>query len=470
VKNELTISKLMMMEMPGYREQYRRIYTGSGDHVGIHQFAETINTLDDVEVTGAIAAQHVHKVLRFADQPEPSAPIPFGWDAPRYSFLLVVETKTPMGSKEITHLAGYTDRVAPIGELEFHINSTATWREMPNRDGSGYTLMSQDHLHMDPNGQALSGGNYSELMRPKDIFSRLSLGDGLAMEEVIDLRTRVSAYATRSDRYNVVPSAWLSKLVEAYLSALQDELAANESTGLWHVCQVHAEETPIRYNPVLSALAQLAAKQNGTFTFDDLKLLDSEVAEKTTVANQGSDDANAKLIYSNNYEDWDVAVGEGEVSHATIAYAAGMALPPVMNEAGLSSAHFVVLYSPDSPASVEVRIITVSPIFATSDLKAAIDLFVYEFETLVLPQLAPRDYEGIETLFLEIDADLYGTTAVRVALDKPENTKTFLLPSFADSLLSPLLTIEACNTTKDFMDLTILARELEAGLSRLTVK
>lgn len=477
MKTEFTITKLVLMEMPGFRDQFRHVLEGAQESmIDLRDFVKHINELGENEVTAEMVAPHAHKVLRYNALPESSLAIPFGWDDPRYSFLLEVETKTPLGSKQLVRLAGYTDRVAPIEELDFFINSTTVWHEtvvtMPN-DGHriARTLISQDHLHNDLQGQAvLVTEGYSEIMRPVDVFKRLGTSEivDMAGEQLLDLRTILSTATMRSDRNNVVPATWLSKLIEAHLSALEDENDSELKQEVWGVAEAHAMETPIHQNPVLRRLADLQDKPiSNKFVFKDLEAMDREVDEKTMIVSVGETHSNLNLIYSPNYEDW-----ETEQPEAVVAYAIAMAVPVLLNSNYMTGAHFRMLYSPNDPQAGEASMLDVSPAFADTNMEGGIDQFLTDFEVLVLPHALPVSdaVTSAKKVFLEVDADLYGSTVITVAFDDQEHTKRFVAPTFADALFSPIISREAGKTAIGFADLTLLAKDLEPLLERLEVK
>lgn len=475
MKTEFKITKLMLMEMPGYRDQYRHVLEGTQESLNdVRFFANYVNGLGEAAATPEVVAADVHKLLRFNSLPEASHAIPFGWDDPRYSFLLEIETTSPTGMKELIRVAGYTDRIAPVEELDFFINSTTTWHKhlmVITADGphEGYSLSAQDHLHADLQAQVLSHTEgYSELMRPADVFARLQTIQVVDSEhnDVVDLRSRLSSATVRTDRDNVVPAIWLSKLVEAHLSALTDEVDVDQKQVVWDLARAHATEGGTNQSTVLRRLADLRDKATSNqFSFKDLEAMDREVSEKTLVMSVSENHTTLSVIHG-EHEDWSV-----EQPEAIVAYAIAMAAPVLLNENFLSGALFRVEYAPANPAALQTSMLTVSPAFVDLDVSEGISQFLDSFEQLVLQQVLPgSDPTTPETVYLEVDTDLYGSTVVVVAFDTPENAKRFVIPTFADSLLSPIVSMEDAKTSAAFADLTLLANALEPMLDRLEAK
>jgi hypothetical protein len=457
MKHAIHIRKILLAEMPGFRPQFRRPFDVVGrpeDNEALINEVLKVEDLVDVDrVTPSKIAPHISSFLRYSGEAQPAFPPPLGWNTPRYSFAIEVEVKpVAFSGKQILTVYGYTDTVAEVldgkisdaqlNALTFHINSIVTARSHPGAPESHvapYTQMvANHHYYSDANFAGnFNSANVVESLRPCDILARLSaleVAPEMVGGALVDMRTIVGSTPRASDRMNVNPAHLLAKILDGYVTALEGARANTHQSDLLEEARSRIQESPAGMNPFLRELVgDRAAGATREFKMEDLLRIDASVGERMTIVT-GSN-ADKDLVHSSRYSDWDE-----ESLEALIAYAVAIQVPAAMGQTGLTKLVFSLEMSGTSgnwrESGLSFSVVDLAGLLPAHDSRAK-EEFVLEMLAANIPQ-----WSGNYTipLYMNVEASLNGLTIVDISMT-PDfgKKKRFVMPSFMDGLVSPVL-------------------------------
>jgi hypothetical protein len=484
--NPIKIVKLFLTEMPGMHAQFRRPFDivarvdevpelvtalsrDSGDPLSMHR------------VTPEAVAPYVGAFLRHSSHAMPANEPPNGWVTPRFSFLLIVEAaENQFGIKRRMMISGYTSYLGisttsgtldPL--MEFHINSMMELRSWSLAQPDDvptihHDIASSDHLFSDTewNGLYAAIATSYETLRPVDLLTAMEpraakMGESLSTDEVIDMRSVLAATPRISDRLNVDPAFLVARVGDAFAQALAERGLGCES--VYEAAVGFADEIPAGQNFFLDRL--LGRRERGAtriFTMTDLVRIDPAIDSKTVVV-MGNRPAVELLAAQQHY-------GFDEESlESRTAYAVAMSVPAIMSKLGIAHLNFSSISrapatTPGEPA-FGFSLTNLQPV--NEDWNVAInvlqDMFVSEYAGVLAPQLTAN---STIPLYLEVSADLFGLTVVDVAHRVDGQKKRFIMPTFADALVSPVF----AKRHSTHSERALVAQELRELLNAVEVK
>jgi hypothetical protein len=455
MKHAMYIRQLTLIEMPGLRPQFRRPFDIVGRPEELSEVLDAIlkdpDDVNEERVSAQRLSPHVNRFLRYSGHAQPAFAPPLGWDTPRYAFQLEVEVKQiAYSGKQTLIVLGFTDDTAGVADgpiadsildhVQFHINSVITSRtRYQNTEmggGAFHQMVANQHLYSDPDSTGFNKIEWLETLRPCDIFSRLAMEAdmvGIDMATVIDTRTVVTHMPRTSDRLNVNPAYLLERVLGGYLTTKDSTPSGLRPNWLFEDARSHVEESPAGMNPLLRELVgEREVGPSKTFKMSDLLRLDASVKDRS-------------VIVVGNARDNDLVVGgqyaslDEESLEAYIGYALAVNVPAFLAKAGIARAAFS-LRSPGTSGNpretgLEFEMMDMGG-FGAEHSSGSKEEFFLDLLSVILPQVTAN---FTIPLFLEMEANLNGLSTIDVRLKLDGEKKHFVVPTFMDGLISPVL-------------------------------
>jgi hypothetical protein len=221
--------------------------------------------------------------------------------------------------------------------------------------------------------------------------------------------------------------------LNGYLNAKANTYSDIDQQGLVEEARGYVEESPAGLNPLLRELVgEREMGPSKSFKMSDLQRLDVTVKDRTivVVGNQPAKD----LIDGGFYTSMDE---ESLESH--IAYSLGVTVPALLGKVGITHAKFTLAcYASNGnqmESGLQFNMIDLTGVGSIHDVRAKEEFFL-DLLSVVIPQIT-----GNYTIpvFLEVDSNLNGLTLITVRMKLDGSKKQFVVPSFMDTLISPVL-------------------------------
>ncbi len=493
---EAKILSLLIFETGTYEQQWRRTYTTQVDHTVVNQFREQLEGqthYSAAQMTG-IAQSFIKPTT--AVQGAINIAGPGSWNERRCRFMMVVEYDAGLHVKMQEILTGYTTHVGAIRgahainaqadttyltmdhDLQFFVNSTIKVRRITERGPMGVTeslaIASNTHVLAD---NSVNGGMYNpvheERMRPTDLFAAMSRSHlheaqshnpGLG-STIYDTRTAQSKMAALSLRANVIPSNYVARVLDNYKNAavVTNDPTQGNGNDFYGNARAYSNDGLVTQDAVLKMVGDIRQEPAGnTFRFSDLLRMDPTIERRVMGRVSGATQRIQGLHETGATTKWD-----GQDSHTLSASIISQCVPGIMADLGLSrlvfKTHNQFIISGNysrfdqsthlgAPGNLPEFVEQFACGFADQNLAPAMAAFERRFWFEVMKDLS---MDNQIPFALEVNADLAGETIINISLDN-NPMEQFATPSFADALLTPLVTNNQQHVqkvAKDFNDL-----------------
>jgi hypothetical protein len=478
INPEAHIVSLVLYEMGTYQQQWRRpFHTQSINGDLINQFQEQVGGSYNYKAAafGGIA----QSFLKPAADTEAPVNIVGGWQQRHYRFIMTVEYNAAVGTRMQEILTGYcenamgaqgangistADQMGNINVdpyLHFIVNSTIQVRRqtMFGPSGRQETLAVADNSHLLVDNQF--GDMYSspatERMRPQDIFATMTTGplrraaatDQFGnRERVWDQRTAVNNRPVKSRRSNVIPANYVGRIIDNYNNAVinNQEVTAG-GQDLYQAARHFSQDGLVNRDEVLRMLSEIRGEPIGnTFQYKDLERLDPTIRGRVLGRVTGQTTRQMMAHEAGQTHEWG---GSDGITLASVIIS--QCVPGIMADLALTRAHFKThnlfaasgQYSQfnaqthlSNPDNLPEFVWLYNRGFGNQDLSESLRIFELRFWHEVMKDLS---YSNQIPFSLEVNADLAGETVLTISLDgKPQ--RQYVTPSFADAMLTPLVT------------------------------
>jgi hypothetical protein len=444
----IRLMSAVFLEVPGEPNQQRPQFATavSPETVGAVQQvlreATVYNRISDYRIKPAAFAKVDSTILTYAaDMAEPRE-IPGGWENRRVTFILKVSSMTAIGAEVESIVGGYTDGVPKKdGDkldwdgVTFYVNSInshrKTWMQTSLGKSALLEVVSSQQVLLEPVWNGLGDPKHEYRTRPSDLFAtatRLNLAETLN-SELTDVRTLNTASAAMTDRTDVIPAVYLSRVFAAYTQAQDVTMFGMQDGDLLHNARAAVMDSLPRQNPFLAAMSDAKGFATyGVFDMKELKIAFPSINEDAMYYVLGTSAVKEdtkrsclpppKLSYAN--------VAMQTIGHATNA---------LMGTMGLSSICFHATNRTENAKPVIAIIDAKSSLAEGVDLTLVLDTFKLRFEQEVLNQVT---YNNLMDFTLEVTGELYGITQVDWN-GNSEGWHRITIASYADALLSPMV-------------------------------
>lgn len=442
---QMGVRQLQLIETGSYQPMFYRPYTLNTDGGVLNSLTERINQ-NPATVGGCLLAGVASQAL--LPSPDAHAPIlmPNGWQERRIRFMLVVDFETTTGLKGTYWIQGYTayHGVSQQGHMDPTMMLIANSFTYTNLQSMMTPLgMQQNEIIMDsaqiltaPSGDIYAQNNNIYSMRPEDIFGGMQVAAAMQASPDVrmkDTRSIINYRPYLSARKHNIPTDYLGNIFNNYFTGKQFIGFGAGDTDIVSQAFNGSRDKSINENLFFQYLAQnKMGGQVNQFTIKDLERLDPGIGSKTVFIRLSQImQMNSALPTpsTDNASTW-----TGQDLTTQMATMLAESVPSIMLQSLLSVVSFRAtncdLGGQNNIVFTSVRSIS------KVDAKTLTNLFQQKFEKHIVPDLTMN---GMMPYMLEMNCDVSGDTWITLQIaDYP--SVTFTVPSFCDSLFSPVVT------------------------------
>lgn len=467
----LQVVSFIIQETGSYNDQFLRPYETD---ISAATMSRIVNLASEAASTGRkILPTSLNQVNDGASlvtpstRPEAKIEVPNGWSTRRFRFLLVVDATKHVGGTTRYYYTGYSEhndcsingQIDP--RMQFYINSAIRTRiteAVTPMQGiiRQQTFTSGRHVIANNNWSGALANNQQYMMRPVDIYTNMELNDlrQQSYDVVNDTRIMSQREAAVSEFYDALPHEYTSKILNTYITAAAaaptygafntagDMSFANAAVGL---SMPFASEDPLM--PAIAAVRDFGLNTNW-FTIGELNRIDPNADNVTKFFPLEAKD------YSLIHTAGQTASWHGEDGVTLAAIKIGQAIPALLSTCMLQSVNFSSTNSTITTAPETT--ISFADGFTKDNIPARCNAFITRFETEVLPTIT---YNNQLPYYLEVRANLLNETWIRISINGCP-MYDYALPTFCDSLYTPVITSSFDRTQQVASDFSALLSEV----------
>jgi hypothetical protein len=393
--------------------------------------------------------------------PEKQIIIPEGWNTRRFQFMLEIEYNYATGGKITEVIMGYTSHrgISLQGtkdpNMEFFVNSVMQTRETVQRTPMGgnevyRSVIDTSHVLADNNWSGLYSPAKDVRMRPEDVYATMSRGHLPDLGSTVDMRTALTGVAVKSRRSNGLASSYMAGILENLYNAQKTDQGGEGYQEMFGRARGYAAEPSAVKDPFLNAVTQFSSRPIGnSFTLRELNQIDPGCEQRIETILLGPVDL-AKEIPAHLTSQWE------EIGiHSQLASMLGNSVPALMLDNGITRMHLQA--SNQSSGQFDRRLVPQCNVFdidsfGSGDHSIIGNEFIRRFNHEVAADLSN---DGNSEYMVEMEIDLLGETRIKISIDG-QNADLYLMPSFADGLMVPVLTQNAQHSMKVANDFNML--------------
>jgi len=451
-RQNIQVQDFIVRESGRHRDQFRRPFeTITNDAGAINDVRDRVE--NSITITPSTLSGVASTILAPSSLVEGEVDIANGWGEERNTFMLVVNVRGGLAGNCQEIIQGYTDfkgavrshsgRGAVIApETIFYINSIIQVKNIDCPTPMGIRTSTQvvdnSHLLCDNHFTSIFDQRHLDRMRPEDVFPLMhqsrffNTTDGDV--DLTDTTSLATGVAVKSNRFNGESSNFLSKLLSSYKIANIDTGWTAEHDEVCENARSYAADMVATSDPFLAAIANLRGTvANNNFQIRDLVDLDPRALDHTDLATPGSLHDNSTYFHSQSGEgaSWN---GRNDVHIAATMLA--QAIPAAMSKYG-----FMILDMQATNRNFErEHIATLSNYegLVRDAQNQLLTMLLTSIEREILPDISRNnafDYK------IFVHCDLLGDSLILISLNGDIEYE-FSVPSFADSLLVPIVTAD----------------------------
>lgn len=458
IKN-MKIKKLIIQETGTYNQQWKRPFNSGLDGQTFNTIMENVQSARAIKPTAltGVANQFIHPTA----QPESHIVIPNGWNERRLRYFLEIQTESQIGAIQTEYVVGYTDHNGlSLGQhldpqMRFFINAVNTTRSMVQNTPLGSQTIQNviDSSHILANEHYAGILNPSQVfrLRPEDVFVQM---DSMEIQQetsgdFTDTRLTIGREPIKSKRSNAIAPVFVSSILDSYLQTQRAEHNGGSRTELIESAR-HAIKSPsIATDPFMSFIRSRSDQSGNSFTYQDLLALDPNV-QAVTVLLPMTPTIRSTLHEAGTTADW--AASNGETLFATCV---SQSVPGYMLDHCINKLHFQAT-NRSIGSQIQVQIVDVKSFMQGVDITPQVQAMIFKLETELLRDLS---YNNQMDFMLDMRCDLLGETWINVSINGGA-LYTYVSPSFADALMSPV-------TTSNQQNLIAIANDFDTLLDQI---
>lgn len=440
----IRITRLLITESGTYNNQFRRPYETQLDANVFSTIRDKISSSNNI--TPVMLGDLAQRFVVPSAGPELDSnghskiiTIAGGWGEQRLRFQMEVVTTFAAGGEIREIVQGFTDYVGlSMGNhldpaMVFHINSVVKTRNVVEHTPLGRRsyqgVIDSSHILVDNNYSGMFQSNIDERMRPEDVFSAMTRAVYSSEGTFVDARTANTSNPVLSQRKNGIPSNYVASILSSYQNAAISPSQDNVSeASLLGIARDFSSNQTIVNDAFIKAISQLqGVPATSHFTMRDLMNLDPNVVSMTSVVKAGP------LQVSGMHNAGSTATWDGSDIVTQTASILSNSVSALLMELGLTGIHF---RSTNRNLTMQAETVIGDYLsFSNQDMSRNIQTFVNRFHHEVLNGITWNNQIGYE---LEMRVDLLGDTWISLRFGD-ETQMDFVQPSFADSLIVPVL-------------------------------
>lgn len=466
--NRVSIISLNMMETGTYNPLFSRSYTVNSN---VSVVSDAIGNISDrisnsaLNVTPELITGLSTNLLVQDPNATQMLSIPNGWDTKRFRFNMRVKVDLTSGLTEMYDIQGFTEELAVSHaqsldpNMKFFINSIARVSEY--QDQFGQTALSCFGTSQVINGAIASTPNSTGVftMRPKDVLGEMQwqyLSQD-AGQKYIDGRANITGRSTGSSRNNCIAANYLSDTIGNWINtAKENEIADDNAIVTGTLNKLH--ENFFEENKFIRELVNVQGPgSSGFFTLNTLNKLDVTFDQQSALLTNRLNVmmtggmTNHDLITIGSGSQWN-----GRDIEAVWASTIVQSVPAIMTKHFVGKLAFTATNKTINGTTVVTIVKMLSPNaanmnqFTSSQISKAIEVLLFKDIT----------QDNLIKFNISAEFDIYGDTRVDVGVEN-RPVQTFFMPTFADSISTPVITNNKGN-------LTNMASSLEGVVRTIT--
>jgi len=449
----VSIRRLLLIDTGTYNKQYRRSYNTVYDRNTLDQITERMQGHNRFtpEQVGGLASQF----LSPSATTEREVQIENDWDQARCRFVMEVEYRYHGGTIIREFITGGTSHVGVVtsmgtsakhgsldNNMRFKINNIVRVRESILRTPTGNqmrrSISEASHLISNNNWNGVFDTPQHETrLRPADAFAIMSRSHLELGGDVFDTRSTSHRTPVKSSRTNGNPAAYLTKMLTGYNHAVVSNANNHaDSATILAAARSMVEETSVNDDKFLTAMRAVTgnAMVTDTFTWAELSRFQPGVDNVTEVR-----------LLSNNARAQTHRAGQtkalGGSDHIDVAQAIiAQSVPAVMLNYGVT----VMSFHATNGVMGAQHTVAISDLGSLSndDMSPYGDVIKNELIMYVLQDISFNNELSYD---IHVFADVFGTTKIQIRIDNDYGE--YVIPSFVDSLMSPVVTADQTRST-----------------------
>ena len=486
----LNITRMIVGETGTYNDVYHRPFQTSLGDEEFYQLRERTHGFKNIESdTLALCAG---TFLNPSAQPGAQINIDHGWGEGRLRFMMSIQYEGRLSNTEQI-VTGYTDRadLSYSGEIspdtQFFVNNVITLRHVDRRTSTGIgtavtmsdnfqvlrdttrnqssvTLRPTDVVRAQHASSALEGLG---LMGSKNSAAGTFFGDDDDDTVFYDARNNFSpAETTRlSRRKNNLNANYMSSVLKAHQAASSDEGEYASEDTVFEKTMAKLDEPYSFNNPLLKTLTENTGfSENTSFTLKELRDLCPNV-DKLLVFSRASKTAQVLPNQRGQTEQWGGSDNATMIANIMAATIPALAMDHLITKVWFTATNETL----NGETIVELNHTSQNPPASFSsgiDITRSIRAFMDRIEHYVMRDVTRSDMVGVS---VSVRYEALGDTFITVSCNG-EPPVDFIIPTFCDSLFSPIMTDNSTDLYKlssDFRTLMDYDHGYEKGPSEI---
>lgn len=462
------IRKLYLGETRPQSNQYRRNYNSFLDGTSFNTLSEEVarnpssvmNPIDLANIFSKTAP-----IVSYSATAERQVDVVNGWETPRYRFTMVVDVYRNKRYISTEFVSGYTDyqgvnnpqmensfSIDP--ELVFHINQVT---EASSRQSDA---MGNPVPMVAASSQVITNTSYTGIasptqmigMRPQDVIKAVGKLDwyrgfdaatdlGVGVIGMRDLDVTMGAMPIMSTADNALAPTFASRMIsQLHLASLKPQDVANmDGVNQTKIAQERLKEasfTSRSFIHVMQRRLNNGVGSTGSFTMSDLLQLDPTIDDRAVIFGQTFNDGSSGIMIP----DGSGVSNIGAVSQCAVAATCvANTIIQLMSKSGVT----VMGLHLDNFTGVDDGVVQAA---AGMDYDGQLYQRLEMIKTRMIIEAIPLIKPDPESVYdITILADAFNDVFVEVSINGQHDQ--FLLPAFASSTFSPIVTNDMGNLT-----------------------
>lgn len=464
----ISIRRMILIDTGRFNPQYRRSYETQYTAGTIEQIRERMISQPRFNAAqiGGLASQF----LAPSANTEGIVPaIGNDWDNNRCRFVMEVEYRFHGGSVIREFVTGGTSHVGVVTsmgtaarhgsldpQMRFKINNIVRIRESVVRTPVGLqtnrNIAEAAHLVSNNSWNGVyNTAQHETRLRPADTFAIMSRSHLDLGGDAYDTRTTASRVPVMSSRSNGSAAAYLTKMMEGYKHAVVTNINNDaDAASVLATARSMVEEPSVQDDRFLTAIRNVTGNPTITdnFTWADLMRLQPNVDNVTEVRLMG--EASRQNISFDRQNSSEL----GGSRHVDVAQALiAQAVPGIILNYGAT----LLSFHATNKLMGSQHTVTISNIesLGNADMSPYADTIRQQLIMHVLQDVSFNNQEPYE---IHATIDVLGTSIIEIDISGEQGR--YGLPSFMDSMFTPIVTTDANRTGTIARDFEILMNEV----------
>lgn len=445
-QRNMSITRVLLIDTGTYNDQFLRPYEMKITHQVEQEVRDRIQTSNGK--FSNLTFHDIHnQILSPSEKPEAQVGIINGWETRRLRFLIEIEIDTKVGGKVIERVTGYTDHAGILNgnvdpNMTLFINNTARFREVtfmtPNGPVKQYQKADNSQIIADNTFQGIrSHQQYLSMMRPEDVFGTIATQSYVDNVNTIDVSHVVNHTATKNARSNNNPAEYLTSLYNAY----QDAFVASSDFGqtssdIYDQAKNAVRSPSAATDSFINAIRNIRGEMSlptNHFRYADLLMLDPTIESRVTYITKT---ANVERFnHVPTHERGATQGWHGYDYHTSAANMIAQAIPGMMIDCGIAMIAF--RSSNFAGGNQFMSVVTAAEGFVNVDLSNDISNFLRRVELELMTGLSLNHQIAFG---IEVFSDFLNDSRITITINN--ESITFVMPTFCDSILSPVITMD----------------------------